>query len=389
MKRSILIAIVALSLAGCLDDRTILVQAPSSGLAPAPVAPSVSDGAADPLVENQWTVKKLGLDEVWKQPTNAGTRRVTVALLGTGVDYNHEDLRANIFVNQAEAQMKKPGLTTPVDGVDDDGNGFIDDVIGWDAIDNSGFAFDRSGSGTAAAGIIGASHSNGKGIRGINSNVSMIPVRYIDRNGYSTIPNLVKALRYVVAVRPDVVFLHLGSMEFGFGSAGENKTVVAKAEDAALSAAMADLLKNNIPVVLSAGNAAAGSEKAKSVIRRLSAFENVFVVTSTDETDRRPFIANYGMDVVDTAAPGEEVLTTLPNNQYGKESGTFSAAAHVTGALALALSKFYGRVNYRQLYSALLSEKGSDRIPGLEMEVNGGNRLNILKLLTALENGLR
>lgn len=382
MKKLILGLLV---LTACLDDRTILIKAPNAYLVPMPLAIINATRGVDPLAETQWASKKIGIEDVWKDPSNAGTHRVTVAVLGTGIDYNHEDLRANIYVNQTENTIKKPGSTTPVDGIDDDGNGYVDDVVGWDAIENSGFAFDRSGSGTAAAGIIGAVHENGKGIRGINSNVSMIPVRYIDRNGYSTIPNLIKGLKYAIAVRPDVIFLHLGSLEFGFGARGTTKAKIAKTEETALSAVAAEVLRLQIPVVLSAGNAAAGGEKLKSVIRELSKLENVFVVTSVDQNDKRPFIANYGMDVVDTAAPGEDVLTTLPGNSYGRESGTFSAAAHVAGALALAISKYHGQVGYRQLFAALLSERGSDRIAGLEMEVNGGNRLNVQKFLSVLQ----
>lgn len=384
VKIAVIAALNSLIWAGCSGDIKRVIKPASTNLDPLPTPVAQTEASVDPMLQDQWTVAKLGLTEVWKAGST-GARRVTVAIVGTGVDYNHEDLRGNILVNATEAMIRKPGDVTPIDEVDNDQNGFVDDIVGYDAIDDDGLPLDRNGAGTAAAGVIGAVHDNGKGIRGINANVSLIPVRYIDGNGQAKLPDLVNALRYVAKVKPDVVFLHMANLDFGSTGRGEVAPTLAKAEKASLMEALAPFRLASIPVIVSAGNSGSDLGQVKSVIRELSQLENVLVVTSIDENDKRPFIANFGIEAVATAAPGEGVVTTLPGNRYGRESGTFMAAAHVTGAVALAIGKHYGRVNTQKLYAALLSEHGSTVLPEMEFESRGGNRLNVAKFLAVLD----
>lgn len=386
-RQTLISVLIFLSLSGCMSDCKLLVKPAVRHMAPLPDPVSVVGNLTDPLAESQWTLERLGLPLVWSHDGFNGTRRVTVAILSTGVDYNHEDLRANILVNPAESALKNPGDPTPIDSKDDDGNGYVDDVVGFDVIEGNGLPYDRTGPGTAAAGIIGAVHNNGKGIKGVNVNIGMIPIRYINENGQTTIPNLVKALQYALAVKPDVVFVQMANMGFASGVGGLFRESVAKAEESAVVHVLEKLRATGIPLVVSAGNTGSDNGKSKSIIRKFVEFENVLVVTSVDQNDQRPFIANYGMETVATAAPGEGVLSTLPRNHYGIVNGTFAAAAHVAGSVALAVSRYYGRYDYHRYFQTLLNPKASDPLPQMELETIGGNRLNVAKFFAALDAG--
>ena len=311
---------------------------------------------------------------------------MTVAVLSTGVDYNHEDIRANILVNLKEAEIKKPGETNPTNDADEDGNGYKDDIVGYDFVEGHGLPYDRIGAGTAAAGIIGAVHDNGKGVRGVASKVSLIPVKYIGANGVATLPDLVAALKYAATKKPDLVYLHLANISFAKGK-GHGKIDISGAEKSALTEVFGELASQSIPVIVSAGNSGVDlSTSGKAAIRAIANFPNAFVVTSVDSEDRRPFIANYSKELVQTSAPGTKILTTLPGNQYGEVSGTFASAAYVTGAVALAVSVHYGHKTSAQVLAALIDSRGSDALPeNLQHETLGGNRLNVSKFLKLLE----
>lgn len=377
LKNQLLVVATSVLATACGNSKRIVKPA-SATLKPQPVA-LVAPGASapDPLAKDQWTSAKLGLGQVWAD--EIGTRRVSVAIVSSGIDYNHPDLAANIWRNTAELRSSAPAAS-PADGVDNDGNGYKDDFLGYDVIDEDGLPFDTTGPGTAAAGVIAAGHDNGIGIKGIVKKVSLIPVRYLDSNGLTTVPRLVQALKYVAAVKPDVVLLHLANVDFTKKSAE-----AAKAEEAAVGEVLAKIQSLEIPVVVSAGNTGADVGRSKSLLKKIGSYPNVVLVTSVDEQDKRPFIANFGMSLVHTAAPGEKVITTMPGGGYGPESGTVVAAAHVAGAFALLQSKYFGRYGYEQFIKGLLSEKGSDRLAGLELETIGGNRLNVSKLLSAIE----
>ncbi|MGE0615906.1 MAG: S8 family serine peptidase [Bacteriovoracia bacterium] len=374
--RAIVGALVPVFMSGCFSDCKMLIQPPNKSFYPMVESVPAPVGQGDPLASEQWSIAKLGLTQAWTQ--SQGSHRIRVALIGTGVDYNHPDLRANIAINSEEAVLRKPGVITPADGIDNDGNGYIDDVVGYDVVDDHGFPYDSLGTGTAAAGVIAAVHGNGLGIRGIAPKVSLIPVRYIGPNGQTKVPNLVRALNYAHAVRPDVVYLHVANIQWS-----EEKEAVVKTEQAALKAALTQLRTINVPVVVSAGNSGVDLGKFRTLIREFAEFDNVVVVTSVGETDGKPTIANFGQSV-HLAAPGEQVITTLPGGAYGKQSGTSIAAAHVAGTLALALADHHGQYTTQQLLQKLTSEAGADSVAGLEGLTLGGARLNVAKFLGAL-----
>jgi len=384
LKHFSLLTIMTLSLSSCLSDCKSTVKPANPYLDPQVIeepqneAP-VAGAQADPLSSKQWSNDKLELNTVWAK--YKGTKRVKVAVISSGVDYNHEDLRANILVNLKENAKENPADLTPVNEKDEDGNSYVDDVVGYDFIEDDGYPFDQLGLGTAAAGIIGAVHENGKGIKGVASQVSIIPIKYIGPNGQANTANLLSSLKYALTQNADIVFLHLANISFN----SENP-LIAKTEKETMLAVLKDFTLKDVPVVVSAGNTGTDVQQNTSVVSAFAALPNVIVVTSVDQNDSRPFIANYGKQTVHTSAPGVEIFTTLPGNQYGSVTGTFASAAYVTGALALAISEHFGRKDLKSIIGALLSTQGSDDLNSSQQhETLGGNRLNVAKFLKELE----
>lgn len=390
MSNSRLIALLALCLVAtaCSSDRKILVQPAARSMDPDPIAlpGTVVAPAADPMAVEQWAARRVGADAVWAAGTHAASRRVVVGLLGSGVDYNHEDLRPNVLVRVGEAIGLSAVRGAWKNRVDDDGNGYVDDLVGYDFVGSDGLPYDHTGTGTAMAGIVAAVHQNGKGIRGIASAVSLLPVRFIDANGQSSVARLIEALKYALANSVDLALVHLPNLDFAHGvTPAAVAAKVAKLEEVSLTDVLAKLQARGIPLIVSAGNSGASLSSIRGVMQRVASFDNVLVVTTVDDQDRRPFVANYGMQVVDTSAPGQGVLTTLPGSRYGLMSGTAIAAAHVAGAVALAQSRHYGQLDYRRFFAELMSERGSERLTAAPYDTLGGNRLQIARFLDALE----
>lgn len=375
-------------LASCGDYKSI-VEAPKVSLDPAYKLVTKKAGD-DPEAKNQWALTKVDAATAW-QAVGLGTRRMRVAILSSGVDYNHEDLQANLFLNQKENTGAEQLSAKPVDKKDSDGNDYIDDLLGWDVVEGDGFPYDNLGDGTAAAGIVGAVHNNGVGIKGIVGEVTIVPVRYIDSTGASSIERLIEALRYVnkLSPRPDVVLVQVANVNFastqGFEATGLMTPGQALDQKEVLNEQLKKLETDDVPVIVSAGNRTSDIEKANSVIVELSKRKNVIIVTSTDENDNKPPAANFSPKYVLTSAPGVNILTTAPGNKYATAKGTFLAAAHVAGAVTLALAKYHGKISTGDLKKELVKGDGSsDVIPALTAYTLGSNRLNVGKFISSL-----
>jgi len=348
-------------------------------LDPNPVINITTKTGADPRAKEQWNLVKTGVSTANRQD---GSRRIQAALLGTGVDYTHEDLAPNIFVNRKEWTELTPGQQNPMDHIDGDGNDYVDDFIGYDFVENDGLPFDRNGAGTAMAGVLGAATNNGVGISGVVPDISIVPVRFIDADGTMLLPNLFKALNYALNMKVDVILLHTPSYVFGSTSPPARRAQIAKLERDMLRNVLGEIKKAGIPVVASAGNTGSVVEGQDSLSVELAQNANVILVTSVDEKDVRPFIANFSRERVHTSAPGKDVLTTAPGNRYVKVSSTAVAAAHVAGALALGINQTYGRIEMRKLLEAVIKPEASDAVENLKYETIGGNRLNVAKYLS-------
>jgi subtilisin family serine protease len=359
---------------GC--TQTVIVYKPSPTVSPLPnmeCEKTDQAGVADPMIKDQWSLKQLGLvseDGVLQKEILGGNKNVKIALLSTGVDYNHEDLCGQISVDSSQIIPKAAGeKMEPGDRTKP--------VVGWNVVENDGFAFDRHGAGTAVAGIIAAKQNNGKGIAGLMTNVNIFPVKYINDNGQTSIPWLVSALDVALKAEPHVIYLQTAQIQIG----GSNRDKeAAKAEIDILTAALKRVQAAKIPIVVGAGDSmdVFGAQELDNVFK---SFDNVLVITAIDKDSQLSIMANMEPQSVLTAAPGEGVLTTKLGNKYGEVSGTAYAAAHVTAAIGLARATLGERMDYRKITMLLLSGKASEQVPGLTRFTRGGNRLQIAKFV--------
>jgi subtilisin family serine protease len=275
----------------------------------------------DPQFENQWWLKAIRAEEAWD--VTSGSADIVIGVIDTGVDYTHEDLQGNLWVNTAE-DLNGDGRFDPADlnGVDDDGNGFIDDVIGWDFTDAPIFAdggdfldpdpdpMDENGHGTAVTGIIAATTDNGVGVAGLAFGCRVMTLRAGTSRGLLQEDDVAQAIVYAVENGARII-----NMSFG---------------DTVVSPLLRDVMRfafeRGVVLVASAGNS--GDDEAHYP----SGFDEVLAVGATDAEDRLASFSSRG-SWVDLVAPGRDVLTTARGNQYSNFSGT-SASAPVVSALA-------------------------------------------------------
>ena len=244
--------------------------------------------------------------EAWSYST--GSSNVVVAVIDTGIDYFHDDLRQNLWRNPGEI---------PGNGLDDDGNGYVDDVYGYDFVSGDSEPFDDNNHGTHVAGTIGAVGDNGIGTVGVCWNVSLMGLKAFNERGNGTVSSAIEAIHFAVANGARVINASWGLDE-------KSRAL----EEAVLAAADAGVL-----IIAAAGNGRTENFSYPA------GYESVIAVGATDHKDARAVFSNYG-DWVDLAAPGVSILSTLPENNYGPENGTSMAAPHVTGVAALVLSRF-------------------------------------------------
>jgi subtilisin family serine protease/subtilisin-like proprotein convertase family protein len=284
--------------------------------------------------------------EAWN--INTGTRRTIVAVIDTGVDYNHQDLAANMWRNAGEIAG---------DGIDNDGNGYADDIYGYDFANNDADPFDDQGHGTHVAGTIGAVGNNGIGITGVNWNTQIMALKFLGADGSGSTAGAISALNY--AVRMDA---NLSNNSWGGGGSSS-----------LLSQAINNARTAGHIFVAAAGNSGQNNDLTPNYPSNYN-FDNVVAVAATDNKDVLASFSSYGATTVDIAAPGVGILSTLPNNSYGSYSGTSMATPHVSGAIALIWDQ-NPTFTYQQVIAKLYSSV--DKIAGLNGKVATGGRLNI------------
>jgi len=314
----------------------------------------------DPNYGTQWSLKNTGqsggtsgadihAEAAWDITT--GNRNVVVGVIDEGVDINHPDLAANIWTNTAEI---------PGNGIDDDGDGFVDDVHGWDFFHNDASVYDgqigdndTDAHGTHVAGIIGATGNNAVGVAGVNWQVSILPMKILGRNNEfpatSSVLLTVRAYGYAKALRD----LYVSSG----GTRGANLRILnnsyggvfaSQAERDAIHA----LADSGILFVAAAGNEGQSSDRLPLYPASYDE-PNVISVAATTRTDAPAFFSNYGARTVHMAAPGNEILSTTPNGTYSVFSGTSMAAPHVAGVAAL-ICAVNPTISLSRLRSALI-----------------------------------
>lgn len=328
----------------------------------------------DPLFDQLWGLRNTGqvlggvsgipdsdtdADEAWDLFT--GSAAVLVAVLDTGIDYRHPDLAANIWTNPGEIAGN---------GIDDDGNGFIDDIHGWDFANNDSDPMDGSGHGSHVSGTIGGVADNGIGIAGVNWNVRMMALKFMNNDGTGTSADAISCIEYATMMGVDVM-----SNSWGNNSRSES-----------MLAAIQAAYDANIFFVAGAGNSGADDDVAPFYPSSFDA-GNVISVMATDNRDRRAvesdWSSSFGATTVDIAAPGVRIWSTIPNGSYMYLSGTSMAVPHVAGALALLRGRFPDITVDEGKF--LLLNVGNDPLPGLFGRCVSGARLNLRKLIADLD----
>ncbi len=287
----------------------------------------------------------IDAERAWGVST--GSRSVLVAIIDTGIDYTHPDLAANIWTNPGEV---------PGNGLDDDGNGFIDDIHGWDFINNDNNPFDDHFHGTHVAGTVGAVGDNSLGVAGVSWQVSMVALKFLGSDGSGSTAGAVAAIDYGTALGVDI-------MSNSWGGGGFSQTLL----DSINAAGAADIL-----FVAAAGNSALNTDNFPQYPSSYNA-ANILSVAATDHNDRLAVFSNFGPTTVDLGAPGVDILSTLPGANYGLVSGTSMATPHVSGAAAL-IRAVAPEIGVAELKNVLLAQ--ADRIPALAGITVSGGRLN-------------
>ena len=358
----------------------------------------------DPGVGSLWGMKSSGAgikaDQAWNIST--GSIKNVVGIIDTGIDYTHQDLYKNVFLNQGEIRglswftsivdNDSDGLITFwdlnsaknwagtaniqlhlndynsngyidagdlldsrsgwEDGIDLDSNGYIDDLIGWDFVDNDNDPLDLNGHGTHVSGTIGAMGNNGLGVAGVNYQVQMAGLRFLDANGSGYTSDAIEATDYFTGLKtrglngPDN-FVATNNSWGGGGADTLLSNAISRAEQAGLL------------FIAAAGNSATSTLSYPAAYTQ----NNVISVAALTSTGGLASYSNYGSSWVDLGAPGSGIYSTLLNGSYGTFNGTSMAAPHVTGAAAL-LATLFPTATAAQLKAALLDGTANGALAG-------------------------
>lgn len=321
------------------------------------------------LNQDQWNLHNTGIyggiagadimaEAGWNLQTDASS--IVVAVVDSGVRYTHEDLAANMWVNPGESGTDGQGRNKRTNGIDDDGNGYIDDVHGINVLNGTGNPWDDWGHGTHVAGIVGGVGNNSVGIAGVAWRVKIMACKFITGDGQYSVSDAVTCLNYARAKGARIVTASWGGYAF-------NSTA----------------LRDAITALRTAGiilTAAAGNDNNNNDVMPLYPasydHDNIVAVAATDRTDARAGYSNYGSATVDLGAPGSPVFSTWAGSDrdYRYNEGTSMAAPHLAGACALLWAR-YPADNYQQILQRVLST--TDALPALAGKTKTGGRLNL------------
>jgi thermitase len=348
-------------------------------------APSQQSGA-DPLFNHQWGMQNAQVSDAWK--VTKGSPDMIVAVIDTGVDYTHEDLLPNLWRNTKEI---------PNNGIDDDGNGYIDDTIGWDFVSNDNKPYDLAveplqlltggnpGHGTHCAGNVAARGDNGIGIAGVAPNVKIMSLRFISDKGQGSTADAIKAIKYAVDNGAKV-------LSNSWGSEGEDP------EDGQSNQALRDAIQyaqdKGTLFIAAAGNGHQGVGYSNDTDPKPSypatyTHENIISVAAFDINDNFGSFSNWGAKTVHIAAPGVKVYSTVVGSEYtdmvidkygfkASWDGTSMATPHVAGAAALYWSA-HPEKTWRDVKNAILAT--AKKVPAAQGKLVTEGKLDVNALL--------
>jgi subtilisin family serine protease len=321
----------------------------------------------DPSFSRLWGLNNAGqtggiadadIDAVEAWDTTTGSRSVVVAVVDTGIDYRHADLAANMWRNPGEVAG---------DRIDNDGNGYIDDVFGWDFANNDANPFDDEGHGTHVAGTIGAAGNNGTGVVGVSWNVSLMALKFLGADGSGTTSAAIAALNYATRMRRD----------FGVNVVATNNSWGGGGASTALRSAITAGEAAGIVCVAAAGNESTNNDSSAAYPANYA----TLAVAATDASNRLASFSNWGATTVDVAAPGVGIYSTLPGNSYGSYSGTSMATPHVTGIVAL-MAAVHPAATVAEIRAAVIAT--SVPVSTLAGKVAAGGLVNARAAVTAV-----
>lgn len=376
------------------DKDTLAAKIPDN-----PAIPTHGSGGSgnDTFYSKQWGMQAIGVQEGWK--VKEAIKPIVVAVIDTGVDYTHEDLVDNMWRNPGETGLDDQGRDKSTNGIDDDHNGFVDDVVGWDFASNDNKPYDLTvpasdllfgggnpGHGTHVSGCVAARAQNGKGVVGVaDNNIKIMAMRFLTEKGQGTSADAIKAIRYAVDNGAQVTNNSWGSEGEDPAEATENKAlrdVITYAES-----------KGSL-FIAAAGNGHNGvgynnDTDAAPGFPASYPNDNIISVAAIDKNDNLGSFSNWGKESVDIAAPGVAIFSTMVGNKYNDLvidlfgikatwDGTSMASPHVAGAAALYWSRNPDKT-WQEVKAALLETVQS--LPSLGNKVSSGGKLDVRQLM--------
>ena len=337
----------------------------------------------DPYFSNQWALYNTGqgggtpgadinATGAWGAAT--GSNATVVAVIDTGIDYTHPDLAGNMWRNPGEI---------PGNGLDDDGNGYVDDVYGIDAYNHGSNPLDDFGHGTHCAGIVGARGNNSIGVTGVNWNVSIMALKFLNALGYGYDSGAIECIDYAIMMKT-LHGINVRVLSNSWGGAGYDQALYDAIEAAGA---------NNILFVAAAGNQYGNNNDLLPFYPASYDLNNIIAVAATDRYDDLAYFSNVGPTSVDVGAPGDYILSTMPtyhvtlndlgySMNYDYLSGT-SMACPCTAGLAALILALHPSYSYAQLKTRILSTV--DTLPSLTGKVLTGGRINAWRAMTTTD----
>ena len=313
----------------------------------------------DPQFTEQWALSNSGqrggtqgadISATLAWATTTGDDDIVVAVLDSGVDYRHEDLATNMWT--------RPASMAPYQDTE---LGAVDDLNGFNAIDNTSDPMDENGHGTHCAGIIGAEGENNLGIAGVNWNVRIMPLKFMNAGGFGTTKDAIEAINYVIERKKAGVNVRVISASWG-----------STMKSRALEDVIRKAYENDVLFVAAAGNASTNNDRSPHYPSSYNV-PNVISVAALDRNDQLARFSNYGAKSVAVAAPGVDILSTWLGNQYEEKSGTSMATPVVAGVAGLILAE-NPRMSVDDLRKKILA--AVDALPVLKGKTVSGGRIN-------------
>ena len=326
------------------------------------------------FLSHQWGKQKVQCPAAWD--LESGTGGVIVAVIDTGVDYNHPDLASNIWVNPGETGIDSNGVNMATNGIDDDANGFIDDVHGWDFYSNDNDPIDGYGHGTKCSGHVGAIGNNGLGVAGVCWNIKIMALKFTSGSAVGYLSDALECFSYVAMMNEKNINVRITNNSWIDNASTIFENTIREQRDL------------GILCIAAAGNDRRNID-TYPVYPACFDLDNVISVGGSDSNDIFYVLSlvsgsNYGVTNVDLAAPAKIVVSTGTNGTYGTGNGTSYAAPMIAGAAALIWEKA-PHLSHQEVFQAIMD--GTDSVTNMQGKSVSGGRLNVYKALRRIPYG--